>query len=230
MSKIEIPIFKIRCSKIGDIMINERGKTTMGKVAKSYCELWLKEQVYGKRKEINSKYLDKGNFVENDSIQFISKMLNLGMIFKNEEHFENEYMQGTPDVIIKDEIIDAKNSWDCFTFPLFNDVIDSDYYAQLQGYMEITGKQKARLVYVLSDTPEELIQDEIRRFSWKMGFIETPEEVEETIHKNMTYDNIPDDLKIKSYEIIKDEAYIEAVTQRVLECRNYISELLKSIK
>ena len=63
-----------------------------------------------------SKYIDKGNAVEVESLAFISKELDIPSLVKNEESFENGFLTGTPDAILDEYIIDVKNSWDCFSF------------------------------------------------------------------------------------------------------------------
>lgn len=51
--------FKIRCSAIGQIMKNGTDKKSMGETAKSYVEQWIKEQLYGRKKEFSNKYTTK---------------------------------------------------------------------------------------------------------------------------------------------------------------------------
>ena len=136
---MNLPEFKIRCSAIGQIMTNSRTKGQLSKTAQSYVETWIKEQIYKRRKVITTKYMDKGNMVENESISFAGRVLNAD-ITKNEQRYENELLIGTPDVITEDYVIDVKNSWDCFTFPLFyENVPNKDYFYQAQGYMALTG-------------------------------------------------------------------------------------------
>jgi hypothetical protein len=194
--------FKIRCSAIGQIMANSRTKGQLSKTAQSYAQEWVKEQIYGRRKDISSKYMTKGNIVEDESIDFLAEAQDYGFLVKNEQHFENDFLTGTPDVITKDEVIDMKNSWDCFTFPLFYDSLpNKDYFYQLQGYMALTGLSKAKLVYTLMNTPEELGGD--------------------------NYDDIDIKYRIKSFEIERDEKVIEEIYKRVLEVREYINKLIK---
>ena len=93
------------------------------KGVKTYLEDWHKEREYKRRKEFSSKYTDKGNAVEDDAIDFIGEALGLGFLMKNEEQFNNDFIQGTPDVIYNAVVIDNKSSWDCFTFPLYYNAI-----------------------------------------------------------------------------------------------------------
>ena len=81
----------------------------------------------------------KGLIVEDNSIDLIAEVLGYGMLFKNEQYFEDDHLTGTPDIIIpkKDTVIDAKSSWDIFTFPLFDtSVPNMDYWWQGQGIYE----------------------------------------------------------------------------------------------
>ena len=213
--------FKIRCSAIGQIMTNARTKGQLSKTTQSYCETWLKEQIYKKRKEFSSKYTDKGIIEEDANIDFANKMLNISGI-KNEGFFENEFLTGTPDVILEDEIIDIKSSWDCFTFPIFDTDINKDYFYQLQGYMELTGKKKARLVYVLGSTPCSILQSEANKLKYTSGY--DFDEALEIVRKKHDYSHVLDDLKIKVFNVDYDADVVERIKQRVEECRVFINK------
>lgn len=124
-------------------------------------------------------------------------------VLKNEKYFEDDYFCGTPDLILEDEILDIKNSWDCFTFPLFeNEIPTKDYFYQLQVYMHLTGKRKARLVYVLLNTPEDL--------TW-----ETQND----------YSSLDKKYRIKTFSIEYDESVIEDLKQRVINIREFIKTI-----
>jgi len=223
-------LFKIRASAAGQIMPGPRGNVgEWQETNKTYLDKWLKEQIYNRRKEITSKYLEKGIEVEDKSIEFAAEMLDLGMVFKNEVSKLTEYITGTADVVLESEVIDIKNSWDFSTFPLFETEIPKAYWWQLQCYMFLYDKPNARLVYTLTDTPIHQIDDEIRRQSWKMGFIEPPEEFQREIERNLTYSDIPDSLKIKTFKLERDEMAIEALIERVKMARDYIDQKLKTL-
>jgi len=210
--------FKIRCSAIGKIMTNARSKTeTLSKTTISYLEEWTKEQIYSRKKEIFSKYLDKGNAVEVDSLDFIKTHLNYKQLEKNEESFENDFLTGTPDAILDDHIIDVKNSWDCFSFPLFfNSIPNKDYYYQAQGYMALTGIDRYKLIYTLMDTPEDLIQREY--------FGDQSTDLVEFASK-YKYSDIEPQYRIKVFDIYRNDEDIENIYNRVDECRQYINSL-----
>ena len=196
--------FKIRASAAGQIMTNPQKKTDLiSKTTVTYVYNWLKESIYGVRKEINNKYLNKGITLEDEAIDSAITWLDLPFVLKNEQYFEDDYFCGTPDLILEDEILDIKNSWDCFTFPLFeNEIPTKDYFYQLQVYMHLTGKRKARLVYVLLNTPEDL--------TW-----ETQND----------YSSLDKKYRIKTFSIEYDESVIEDLKQRVINIREFIKTI-----
>ena len=194
--------------------------------AKTYCKTWLKEQLYSRRKEVKSKYIDKGNEGEDDAIDFLNK-IHLEDYAKNEDFFENEWMQGTPD-IIANITRDTKCSWDESSFPLFEDFCDNDYYWQGLVYMELTDKPKHSVDYCLIDTPNHLIEREIK-FA---GYTSTKSESElrEYFYKKMRFTDITNlKLRVKSFSFNRDNEKIEKLEQRVEMCRKYIKTLIEGI-
>ncbi len=228
---MNIPIFKIRASALGQIMTNDRSGKGMGKTAQTYCETWLKEQLYGRQREFQTKYTDKGNICEDNSLDYVAEHLGYGMLIKNDRFLENDYMAGTPDVILSDHIIDVKNSWDCFTFPLFeSEVPNKDYEWQLQEYMILADKPFAKLIYVLSDTPEHLIEREARYYAKMNGYDELSAEMLAEFTAKMTYPNIAPEHRIKVFHIKRNPDAEAQIIERVMLCRTYINNLLLNIK
>lgn len=224
--------FKIRCSQIGKI-VGTGKKNPLTQTAMSYCKSWLKEQLYNRRIEFRSKYTEKGCIVEDESIDFIGEQLGLGFLIKNDKQFENDYFTGEPDILPPnlDLVIDAKNSWSWETFPILeSEIPTTDYYWQLQGYMSLTGRHYAKLCYVLSDTPQHLIEREARRYCYDSGFEELDIDIYNKFLANMTYSDVPEKLKIKVFDIERNDEDIATTEKKVLECREYISTLLKQIQ
>jgi len=219
--------FKIRCSAIGQIMTNAKSKNeTLSKTTISYLDNWIKEQLYHRKKEFTSKYTDKGLIMEDNSIDLISEHYGYDLLIKNEKQYENEFLKGTPDVIINSQklVIDVKNSWDCFTFPLMeNEIPTKGYYWQLQGYMALLGFDKASLIYTLTDTPVHLIEKEAAYYSKDNG-LDINDVIEEFVEK-MTYSHLPDKLRIKRFDIARNNEDIKKIEKRVQECNEYINNL-----
>jgi len=197
-------MFKVRASAGGKLMTEPRSKNeTLSETTKSYVYEWLKEKIYGVRKQISSKYLNKGLKLEDAAIDKSIEWLDLPFAIKNEQFFENDYFTGTPDLIVDGVVYDTKCSWDCFTFPLFDENIPTkDYFYQLQIYMELTGCKKAVLVYILLNTPDEL-----------------------TYEEKHNYDNVDKKYRIKTYEVDYDSEVIEKLQNKVVEVRNFIKTL-----
>lgn len=214
--------FKIRASQIGQIM----SKKGLGKTGETYLKTWYKEQFYNRKRDFQSKYTQKGNECEDNSLDFVAEMLGLGMILKNEKYFENDFITGTPDAIIKDLIIDVKNSWDCFTFPLTEkECPNEDYYWQAQGYMNLTGLRQYKLIYVLSDTPRHLIEREAFFYAKNNGYEELDQDIYDMFEKKMTYPDVDFKNKIKIFDIQYNESAVNLIEQRVLECRKFLNEI-----
>lgn len=196
--------------------------------AKTYCENWLKEKLFERRKEFSNKYTEKGIECESAGIDLFCK-INSVFAVKNEQYFENEYMTGTPDLILPKSVEDIKNSWDVFTFPLFDtELPNKDYYGQMQVYMELTGKEASGVNYCLINAPEELIDKEAKFTSLKAGLLEVDMELWDEVRAKMTYDTIADELKFRRFQVEYESEYILALEHRVRLCREYIKELIGS--
>ncbi len=197
--------FKIRASASGKLMTKSRSKDgALSKTALSYVQDWYKEQIYGVKKNIDNKYLRKGISVEDNAIDYAATELGWLFAEKNEEYFEDSHFCGTPDVILDDTIIDIKSSWDCFTFPLFEDEIpNKDYYYQLQTYMALTGLKKAQLVYVLMDTPESIERDAV------------------------SYESVESKYRIKIFNVDYDEEVVESMRDKVQYVRDNVINTLE---
>ena len=208
------------------VLAEVKDQPHLSETVKTYLkELWIAE-TYGREKDIMNKYMKKGLLAEEDSITLLTNVLGRFFI-KNEERFENEYIKGTPDIIDAESIIDIKTSWDLWTFGKAE--VTKNYYWQLMGYMWLTGKKRAYLDYCLVDAPYELIQDELRKLSWKMMMIDTQDplylEAEEKIEHAMTFGDIPPNIRVKTFHVDFSYNDIEALKKRIEECRNYLSNL-----
>ncbi len=211
--------FKIRASAAGEIM----GIKALGKTGESYCQKWIKEQLYNRHKTFVSKYTTKGLIMEDQSIDLVAEYLGMGLLLKNERRFENDFIIGTPDIVTNELIIDVKNSWDFSTFPLFENDPPDGYFYQAQCYMELTGVHKFKLVYTLQDTPPHLIEREAWQLVNHLGY-EYADAVQK-MSEQMTYGDVSQELKIKILDIDYSPETITKIYERVAECREYIKTL-----
>ena len=216
------PMTEIMKKRHADL-IHKRDNPTLPAGAKTYCKQWLKEKRYGRREVIRSKYLEKGNQCEDVAISMVAQQYGLN-ISKNESYVENDFLTGTCDVIYGKVIRDTKCSWSLFTFPLFaTEIENSDYVAQLQGYMELYDCDEAWLDYVLVDTPLHLIEREAKFRAIQDNCM--PEDILEKLVDEMTYIDIDLEERIKSFKITRDKEYMASVKKRVALCQDYINEL-----
>tara|TARA_B110000902_G_C14124734_1_gene519603 strand:+ start:229 stop:942 length:714 start_codon:yes stop_codon:yes gene_type:complete len=229
MRRLNFDDYLFRCSSIGKLMTNSRSKSDpLSQTAKTYLKDLHKEEIFNRRNEIQSKYLDKGIQVEEKSISLYSEVMD-ELFIKNKERFNNDFITGEPDN--KQNLVrDIKSSWNFATFPIYETEIPNKiYYWQLMGYMALTGLKSAELVYCLVDTPELLIEDEKRRMSWKLGMLELPESLEKELEENMTYSDIPKELRIKVFELDYDEEAVTKLYERIKICREFLNKLSEEL-
>lgn len=216
--------YLFRCSGLGRLMTNDRSGKGMGDTCRSYLLEIYREVKWGLKKNIQSKYIEKGLAVEDTSFAFYSEYKE-AFYTKNEERFKNDFITGTPDHVTP--LFDLKNSWDAFTFPSKETKLNKDYEWQLLGYMWLTGQQNSNLVYLLINTPEQLIQDELRRLNWKLGGIDDTSaiymEACEELRKQMTFDHIPLNERVLEFDVPFAEEKIEQIKARVIEAREYLN-------
>lgn len=215
-------------------MTNPRSKSEGGlsKTCINYIYEWIKElpEFYGRSINFRSKYFDKGNACEQDSIDLASRVFDWGMVSKNEEFRSNEYIMGTCDIVLAKKIVDIKNSWSQKTFPLFDTQIPIDGYGyQGTGYCDLWQKPEFELIYTLMDAPESLIEKEARSRAWSYGLEEVPADLFEEVKEEMTYSNFDDELRIKKFGLTYDPKVTEAIYQRVEDCRKFISGINKVV-
>lgn len=212
--------------ELKELIAKRDSKPSLSKGAKEYCQLWIKEQLYGRRKEFSSKYTEKGNLCENEGIELTCEVMGYGMAIKNDVTFETDYMIGTCDLLLPEIVEDIKCSWDFDTFPLFEDTLpNNDYYLQLQCYMKGYNRNKAAVNYCLLDAPEEIVISEAWRWAKRMGLDEVDAELSDKVTAHMTYSNLPIKLRFKRYEFDRDDTVIAAIEQQVILCREYIETL-----
>jgi hypothetical protein len=213
------------------LLIQKRDNPELPKGAKTYVKEWIKRKLFRRKKEWRNNVIDKGLAVEDDAIALMSEVYQLEGVKKNEEWFENEYMQGIPDV--NHELVrDTKSSWDLFTFPMFDDENPNpDYEWQLQGYMILTGKKKASLDYVLIDTPFPIIQLELKKLYYQSGGTAedwTPEKHDALI-PNYQFNDIQKEYRVKSFEYNFEPEKEQQIIERVELCRKYVDSILNKL-
>lgn len=233
-----------RCSSLGHLMTDPKSKAAkdageLSESTKTHLMDVYVSRLYDRKTDIQSKFIEKGLMVEEDSITLYSRVKKK-MYLKNEEHLKNDYIMGTPDLYEGKDIhhasviIDTKSSWDAFTF--FRNLtksLDKGYYWQLQGYMALTGAKTSRLAYCLVNTPLIMINDEKRRLMYKMGVISDMDELYleacEELERQMTFDDIPMKDRLIEFTVERNDDDIERLYNTIERSRTYLNELYKRL-
>ena len=123
---------------------------------------------------------------------------------------------------------DIKCSWSGSTFPFFDtEIPNKDYFWQLQGYMMLTGHERAELVYCLMNTPQQIVEDEVRRTHWKLNLIDENLDVRDAIQNQHNYDHIPDTLRVKRFIVEGNQQAENRIKEKVEQANEYYESLKK---
>lgn len=228
--------YLFRCSSLGKI-VSKSGKMT--DTIKSYLlELFI-EEIYGVRKDIFGKALDKGIFCEEDGITMLQNTLLRGnLVIKNKERKKNDFIIGECDVYCNDTIYDIKNALNIITFAKAD--LSWDYKWQLVGYSWLWNTNKAVLYYCLNSMPEALLEEEkvslFYKNRWKFSSHESEDYLKacKKLEEAHDYDNMPIELRFKFWDLDIMEEDIEELKECVIRARLYLNQLydehIKQIK
>jgi predicted Zn-dependent protease len=229
----------IHCSSIGKLLTEPKSKADkeaneLSATTKSHLvEVYARER-YNFHKELDNKYIRKGNTVEQEAIDELSLQIRMPLE-KNEETFRNEFFVGTPDVFTETMLFDVKSSYDWLTF-LANipSELDPMYEAQLNGYMDLLGISKGYIVYVLLDTPFEEIEKQKYYLFTKGSYIseESPEFLKlwAEKEKNFIFSNYPIEERILFFEVNRNQDLIDKAKAKVIKAREFLEDFHKKHK
>jgi hypothetical protein len=225
---------------MGDLMTNPRGKSeTLSETAKKAVQKAVLFDKYGIVEDISSKPIDKGIQLEPEAIEAAGPVLGWFDVKPNKQRMINEFFTGECDVLTPTVLADIKCSYSGATFPWFAEEIPTaGYFYQLQVYMQLSGHRTSELVYVLLDTPEPMVLDEINRKVWKMlpdpRFADCDQsEIElmadEQVRRLHNFSHIPIEKRIKRFVVDYDADVIKAMEERVTLCREYYDSIYNTI-
>jgi len=221
--KLETELYAVK----DEIILSESAKTHL-------IDLYVSITT-GRNTDIENKYMRKGNEVEEDAITLYSR-IKKQMFRKNEEHLKNEYIMGTPDTWIGESIHksifvpDMKSSWDLYTFyRTYTKELSKIYFWQSIGYQWLTGAKKGSIAYCLVNTPQPLIDAEIRRIWYKIGQPTENSEIFQDLVKettaSMTYDDIDYRKRLLEYFVDWQDEYADKIIKYVKAGRLYLAQI-----
>lgn len=180
-------------------------------------DLWLYREK-GIKKEIKSKYLEKGKYSEEAAISLLTKVD--GVYYKkNTERKDNGVLTGECDIFKvfntgRKIVYDTKCCWNAETFMNSAPSIDNEW--QGRGYMELWDADEFHLKFCLVDCPEHIYADELYYFKKKKGIIDEdlPEykEMIAEFRRGYFYSENPlftESERVKTFVFKRDETKIE---------------------
>jgi len=148
-----------------DDLIYRRDNFELSKGAKSYLRKIRREVKFNRRKELKSKYLEKGIELEEEAITFLS--LYHGKVFENNKgRVYGEYFQGECDI---PEGFDTKVAWELDTLPDPKEPLNPIYEYQNRIYMILYDKEQWTTSSIVMNMTDSALKDVIYRegFRWK---------------------------------------------------------------
>ena len=224
---------KIHCSSLGCLFIEPRDKKAKeaGELSETAKKALIKvyiQEYWGRRRDLTTKEIKKGNFQEPESIKLIS-YLDDKHYEKNDEVRENDWIIGTPDVV-DDDIHDVKSSYDAESFmPMLIEPLEKLYEYQMQGYMVLFNKQKAHVRRCLVSTPEEIVNQE-KQWLFNRMQVATEENPEYKIaaanlEYNLIFDDIPPEERCITHTVTRNEEIIAQIPSKVQKAREFLQFL-----
>jgi hypothetical protein len=203
-----------------------------GDTAKTLIEdLWLWNE-YGYKKIVETNQTMKGKKSEQDSMDLAREVIGGEMRISWAtigDQLRNDWIKGTPDCLLKKEEVveDMKSNYDIRSFMRVKE-LDPRYYGQVQGYMWLSGFEKARVVFCLVNTPEEIVMKEIKKlFFMYGGEDDDPNYLRavDQIKQNHNYDLIPSEDRVKWFDVERDDEYLKKLKERIEFAREYYGSL-----
>ncbi|MDD0824611.1 translocation protein TolB precursor [Mannheimia sp. AT1] len=215
--------FKPRCSMLNLLMSEPRTKADKeaGKIsdtAKAAVREMAKYDLFGYQSFDGNKYTVKGNQLEEQAIKLSGFTRGL-VLKKNTERRDNGIINGECDIYVPSRklIIDTKCSWDIGTHPFFKDeaeakAVKAGYDTQMQGYMWLWDCVEAQIDFVLFPTPFDLI-----------GTYESTDKLVDLVEQ------IPQEKRITTVTIPRDDEVINKIKDRVAAAEKYYKQLIEEM-
>lgn len=181
---------------------------TLSVGAKTYIRSLAAQSIFGVDFEVSSKYMEKGNRCESDSIALLNSVRGLALS-KNSERKSNDFLAGECDLFdaARKRGHDLKTSWSIATFPICEtDCLDKLYEYQMRGYMWLWDADEWEVNYALVNTPEDLIGYEPM-----------------TLH---FVDHIPANHRVTTWVVQRDAAKEAQIAEKVKAARIYYAEVI----
>lgn len=179
-------------------------------------------------------FLKKGSDMEGEAVELLSSIDK--QLYKLEtETIENEYLVGRSDIIMSDKVIDTKISWNVNAFLKAKTTpVSKKYWYQMQGYMELYDVPDAEVVFLLLNTPPELIEREKIKLQNRFMIGEIDREKYELDSDNLesafTYSSIPLKKRYFRYKIKREPQVFENIYRKVEKARIWMKQFERDMR
>ena len=215
---MEMYQLKARCSGLADLMAKPKSGNGISATAKSAVRKIVKYDLFGYQDFEGNKYTEKGIALEEQAIKLSARKRGLPLK-KNTERRENDWITGECDIYVPSRrlIIDTKCPWDIGSHPFFADEAEekaqkAGYDLQMQGYMWLWDCDEAQIDFVLLPTP----YDQLSSYDDPNRYIDLVEQ-------------IPQEKRITTVTIKRDEKIIEKIKERVEIAQEYYQQLIQEM-
>lgn len=194
------------------------------------AKTYIQQKYYGHKfdfeKTFTNKFVQKGNAVEDASIKALREIGIWGK--KNTEHFQNEWITGTPDIIVKNPscIIDTKNVYYPDGLGFFDNEPIQDYIWQIHGYNFLTGNSTGFIAKMLMNPPADILEKEVWNY-WRSGHNEgrPTEQFTLEIEDYFNFERMPIHERVKLFKIETTTEHLDIIRKWVELAREYWAEL-----
>lgn len=217
---------KARRAELEHLKANPR-PAELPKGARTYCDGWLQNHLYGRKTAFTAKQTEKGTRTEDDGIDLLREYLSDPFLpDKNKRRIIGEYIEGECDIDYSPTVYDIKSAYTHAGMDLHATVPSRAHYCQLQGYGHLFGASRLALARVLCNMPEDMIEREAR---YAVRSAHGPDYTEaqydrylKRLTRRYTYDDVPLELRVHVVEFPYDPDFVASVIERVKMCRAYI--------
>lgn len=215
-----------RCHNAGALLTEPKLKSEAGQLsqtAKTMIEaMWLKN-TFGYHEIVTTDAMTKGLRLEQESMALAQTVLGGAFRSKNRDTFQNDFIIGTPDIILSDYVEDIKTCYNLRTF--FEAEPTKLYITQAQCYMALTGRKYYRLIYCLVPNTDDAIIKECERVAWQYGRdYENQDYIDHCTQIKLNNDcikSIPPLQRVKVFGFSYDETVMETLYKKVELGREY---------
>ena len=231
-SKEDIDYIKRMDEKIAILNDPPLSQTTISALIRQYGRKVYNKKIAQKGDALS--FLKKGSDMESEAVELLAK-IDKSRYKLETETIENEYLVGRCDIICPEKVIDTKISWNVNAFLKARTTpISKKYWYQMQGYMELYNVDEAEVVFLLLNTPPELIEREKVKLQNRFMIGEIDREKYEldmdNIESAFTYSSIPMKKRHFRYKIKREPQVFDKVYKKVIRSRDWMQRFENDMK